>query len=70
MLAVPGWLGRRSVPAGVHACLAFACLSLAGMSLVCAIPRQVFPMLPLLGLWCAVVLDRTVRFRPGNEKAA
>jgi hypothetical protein len=43
---------------------------LAGMSLVCAIPRQVFPMLPLLGLWCAVVLDRTVRFRPGNEKAA
>jgi hypothetical protein len=67
MLAIPGWLGRRSVPPGVHACLAFACLSLGGMSLVCAIPRQVFPMLPLLGLWCAVVLERTVRFQPGSD---
>jgi hypothetical protein len=63
MLAVPGWLGRRTFPPWIHACLAFACISLGGMSLVCAIPRQVFPLLPMLGLWCAVAMDRTVRFR-------
>ncbi|MDB5049215.1 MAG: hypothetical protein JWO30_2286 [Fibrobacteres bacterium] len=66
LLAVPGWLGRRTLPAWIHACLAFACISLGGMSLVCAIPRQVFPLLPMLGLWCAVVVDRTIRFQVGG----
>ncbi|MDB5104774.1 MAG: hypothetical protein JWP91_2463 [Fibrobacteres bacterium] len=63
LLAVPGWLGRRSVPPWVQGCLAFACLSLGGMSLVCAIPRQVFPLLPMLGLWCMAVVERALEIR-------
>ena len=68
-LAAPGWLGRRDIPASIHACLAFALVALGGMSLVCAIPRQVFPLLPLLGIWCAAVLERIVlpaRRQSGN----
>jgi hypothetical protein len=63
LLAAPGWLGRRAVPAWVHYGLAFAIVSLGGMSLVSAIPRQVFPVLPLLGLWCAVVAERALEIR-------
>jgi hypothetical protein len=63
LFAVPGWLGRRSIPPWVHGCLAFALVSLGGMSLVCAIPRQVFPLLPLLGLWMAVVAEKAMEIR-------
>lgn len=63
LLAVPGWLGRRQVPAPIHACLIFALVSLGAMSLVCAIPRQVFPLLPLLGLWCVVVAEKALVIR-------
>lgn len=63
LFAVPGWLGRRQVPPSVHACLVFALVSLGGMSLVCAIPRQAFPLLPLLGLWCAAVAETAMVIR-------
>jgi hypothetical protein len=63
LLVVPGWLGRREVPGWLHFGLAFAILSLGGMSLVSAIPRQVFPALPLLGLWCVVVAEKALEIR-------
>lgn len=63
LLAVPGWLGRRAIPAWIHYGLAFAVVSMGGMSLVSAIPRQVFPVLPLLGLWCVAVAELALKIR-------
>jgi hypothetical protein len=63
ILAWPGWRRRAAIPTWVHACLVFALLSLGGLSLVCAIPRQVFPLLPLLGLWCAAVVEDILQAR-------
>ncbi len=67
ILAVPGWRARHSIPAWIHACLVFALISLGGMSLVCAIPRQVFPLLPLLALWCVAVLETRARIQAGGS---
>jgi hypothetical protein len=69
LLAAPGWLGWKRVDPFVHACLAFAAISLGGMSLVCAIPRQVFPMLPLLGIWCVAVAEKALEIK-GRWNAA
>jgi hypothetical protein len=33
------------------------------LSLVSVIPRQVFPLLPLLGVWCVVALEKGIRIR-------
>ena len=63
ILAVPGLMARGFIPAGVHFCLAFACMSLGGLSLLSAIPRQAFPLLPLMGLWCVVALENAIRIR-------
>lgn len=68
LFAAPGWLGRRRIPAWAHACLVFAGLSLGGMSLVCAIPRQVFPVLPLLGIWIVLVAELAMEIRIGRTK--
>ncbi len=59
--AVPGWLGRRRIPPAAHACLVFTLISLGGTSLLSAIPRQVFPVLPLVLIWCIVVAEKAVR---------
>jgi hypothetical protein len=64
--AIPGWVGRRRLRPEAHACLMFALLSLGGTSLLSAIPRQVFPMLPLLLIWCAAAGERTFRLAIGN----
>ena len=63
LFAAPGWLGRGRIPVWVHACLVFAGLSLGGMSLVSAIPRQVFPLLPLLGIWVVAVAELALEIR-------
>lgn len=60
-MAPAGWARRKSVPAGVHACLAFGAISLGGLSLLSAFPRMVFPMLPLLALWMAAVAGVRLR---------
>lgn len=59
--AAPGWLRRRRVPPEAHAMLIFALLSLGGLSFLSAIPRQVFPLLPLILIWCIVTAERAVR---------
>lgn len=60
-LVPAGWARRKSMPAGVHACLGFAAISLGGLSLLSAFPRMVFPMLPLLALWMATVAGVRLR---------
>jgi hypothetical protein len=67
--AVPGWLGRRSLRPEAHGLLLFALVALGGTSLLSAIPRQVFPVLPLLLTWSALVAEQAVRFgmRTGSE---
>lgn len=45
------WRRRAAVDPTVHAALAFALVSLGGLSLMSAFPRMVFPLLPLLGIW-------------------
>lgn len=56
LFALPAaWRGRAGIPAGIQACLAFALMSLGGLSLVSSFPRIVFPLLPLLGLWLGAV---------------
>jgi len=59
---VPGWLGRRLLPVAAHIALAFALLCLGGLTLLSCIPRQAFPLLPLLGLWTVLVVEKTVVF--------
>ncbi len=59
--AAPGWLGRRRIRPEAHALLGFALLSLGGMSLLSAIPRQVFPVLPLMLIWCALACEQALR---------
>jgi hypothetical protein len=68
-VGIPGWLGRRRLRPEAHACLSFALLSLAGTSLLSAIPRQVFPLLPLVLIWCALAGERAFRLAivPGPE---
>jgi hypothetical protein len=71
--ALPGWLGRRRLRSEAHACLAFALIALAGMSLLSAIPRQAFPLLPMLAIWCALVAEQALRIEgnwgAGKERA-
>jgi len=59
--AVPGWLGRRRMLPEAHALLLFAVLCLGGTSMMSAIPRQVFPILPLILIWCALSLEQALR---------
>jgi hypothetical protein len=59
--AAPGWLGRRRLPPEAHAMLIFALLCLGGLSLLSAIPRQVFPLLPLILIWCIATGERAMR---------
>lgn len=56
-LAAPAWRLRHRIPSGAWVCLGFALGSLAALSLLSAIPRMVFPLLPLLGLWMAAVAE-------------
>jgi hypothetical protein len=58
---VPGWLGRRALRPEAHGILAMAAIALGGTSLLSAIPRQVFPMLPWMMLWCALVAEQALR---------
>lgn len=69
--AVPGWLGRKRMMPEAHSLLTFALLALAGTSMLSAIPRQVFPVLPLILIWCALAAEQAVRIelRPGPEGA-
>jgi hypothetical protein len=61
MLAlIPGWLGRKSIPNEAHAALIFAAISLGGLSLLSCIPRQAFPLLPLLGVWTVLVVEKAL----------
>ena len=41
----------RSMPPALWALLAFLGVSLGGLSLLSAVPRQAFPLLPLLWVW-------------------
>jgi hypothetical protein len=70
--SAPGWLGRRRLRSEAHAMLFFALLSLGGMSLLSAIPRQVFPVLPLILIWCVLAFEQTLRIelRGAPEKNA
>jgi hypothetical protein len=60
-LAVPGWRVRKRIAPAAHAGLLFALIALGGTSLLAAIPRQVFPVLPLVGIWCAMAWERGLR---------
>ena len=64
-LAAPGWRARKRIPPVAHAGLAFALIALGGTSLLSAIPRQVFPVLPLLWIWCVLTWERGLR--PGED---
>lgn len=66
---VPGWLGRRWMPIEAHISLAFALISLGGLTLLSCIPRQAFPLLPLLGLWSILVVERTLVFEAPWKRA-
>ena len=61
--AVPGWLGRRKLAPAAHACLLFALICLGGTSLLSAIPRQLFPMLPPVLIWCVLVAEQAVEIK-------
>jgi hypothetical protein len=57
---IPGWLGRKAVPSEVHVALFFALISLGGLSLLSGIPRQAFPLLPILGFWTILVFEKVI----------
>jgi len=64
LAAWPAWKRRSLVAPEVQACFGFAVLSLAGLSLLSAFPRMVFPLLPLLALWTAAVAKAGGAGRP------
>jgi hypothetical protein len=58
ILAWPGWRARHSLPPALWGILVFAGIALAGTSLLSAIPRQVFPLLPMLLLPCCCAAEK------------
>lgn len=60
-------LRRPRLPAGTGTLLLFAVLSLAAASVVSAYPRHLFPAVPPLAVWGALVLHATVALRPRFE---
>ena len=57
---IPGWLSRKAIPIEAHLVLFFALISLGGLSLLSGIPRQVFPILPILMFWTVLVFEKGV----------
>lgn len=63
LCVVPTLARRRSLPAELVAVLAFALVSLGGMSLVSAYARFLVPMVPILVLWIAFTATRLITVR-------
>jgi hypothetical protein len=59
----PAWTRRRQLSAPLWGALGFALVALGGLSLLSAIPRMVFPLLPIVGLWLAAVNEAAARAR-------
>lgn len=61
VLAWPAWKRRAALPAALWACLAFGAIAFGGLSLLSAIPRMVFPLMPLLALGLVAVFETRTR---------
>jgi hypothetical protein len=64
LFSIPaGMMAWRNVPPGLWAMLVFFSVSFAGLSLLSAVPRQVFPLLPLLWTWVVFAGEKLLIFR-------
>ncbi len=64
----PTWKHRKKIPVEILYSLGFAILSLAGLSLLSAYSRFIFPLLPIFCLWISLIFSRFIEWKNPEGK--